>query len=129
MAALCYPTRTLVSEYFMKSVPALSLAVFLALAAATGRADDLISLVGKAAIPGTAKDKSGLTEPIPANSGGQPGIPADIFGSAGSAIDYTGADNLYLMASDRGPTNGDAALQNRVHTVRLTVHPGQPTPV
>jgi hypothetical protein len=87
------------------------------------------SLIGSAHIPGNARDRSGLAGRILTNAGGDTGLPADLFGGAGSAIDYTGADDLYLMASDRGPSDGDARYPARVHTVRITVRPGDARPV
>lgn len=91
------------------------------------RAD--ITFLGSTSIPGTALDRSGQTGTVLSNAGVNLEIPAAIFGGAGSAIDYSGADNLYLMASDRGPNNGDAQYFDRIHTVRITLQLNSSTPL
>lgn len=65
-----------------------------------------ITLVGKGFVSGSALDKSGLTGNIC-----QQGAPANcvskaIFGGFGSDITYTGYDNVFIAAPDRGPFDG-----------------------
>ncbi len=90
---------------------------------------DDVMYIGRASIAGKAPDKSKLPGNITTVSGADSGIAQATFGSAGSAIDYTGHDGLYLMASDRGPRNGDASYLDRVQMVRIVVHPGAAVPV
>jgi len=104
------------------------IALVLSLSFSTAYAAD-IALVGSAAIPGTAFDRSALTGTIHTNDGQDLELPNNLFGSAGSAIEYTGTNDLYLMASDRGPNDGNAQYRDRVHVVRLAVHPGTATPL
>jgi hypothetical protein len=77
-----------------------------------------VELVGQLAIPDTVRDRSGL-------EGTVGGVPHDRFGSWGSAIDWTGQGNIYLVASDRGPLDGGAKWRPRMHRVVLKP-PGMP---
>jgi len=88
-----------------------------------------ITLVGSAQIPGDALDRSGLPGMVVDNAGHPTDVPNAAFGGAGSAIDYTGSGDLYLMAPDRGPSNGDVLFANRVEWVRIAVKPGNAHPV
>ena len=76
-----------------------------------------ITLIGAASIPGNATDKSGLTDVLPN------GVPNSRLGSFGSAIDYTGKDDLYIAADDRGPSNGDVPFRARTQTFRIIIDP------
>src|ERR1044072_1022248 len=76
-----------------------------------------ITLIGKGVVSGTSLDKSGLTGDIcqasvPANC-----VPKAIFGGFGSDITYTGHDNVFLAAPDRGPFDGLTTIPylDRVH--------------
>ena len=65
-----------------------------------------ITLIGKGLVSGSALDKSGLTGNIcqagaPANC-----VPKAIFGGFGSDITYTGHDDVFIAAPDRGPFDG-----------------------
>jgi len=65
-----------------------------------------ITLVGKGVVSGSALDTSGLTGNIcqagaPANC-----VPKSIFGGFGSDLTYTGHDNVFIAAPDRGPFDG-----------------------
>jgi hypothetical protein len=80
-----------------------------------------ITLVGKGAISGTALDKSGLTGNIcqagaPANC-----IPRALLGGLGSALAYTGHDNVFIATPDRGPFDGltDVNYLDRFHFLYL----------
>src|SRR4029450_6240045 len=65
-----------------------------------------ITLVGKGVIDGAALDKSGLAGNI--CQAGAPGncVPKAIFGGFGSDLTYTGHDNVFISAPDRGPFDG-----------------------
>ncbi len=73
-----------------------------------------IELIGKASIPGTARDKSGLK--------GSPGdkTPADLLGTYGSGIAWTGSGNRYVLVNDSGP-KGVARWNCRFHTFEIVV--------
>ena len=89
-----------------------------------------ITLVGKGVISGAALDKSGLTGNIcqagaPANC-----VPKAIFGGFGSDLTYTGHDNVFISAPDRGPFDGltDTPYLDRVHFLHITTDVGSPFP-
>src|SRR4051812_7659377 len=91
--------------------------------AAVAHAPAAITLIGKAFIPRTAHDLSGLPTPD------GPSTPADLLGSFGSAIAYTGRGNRFVAADDRGPGNGNVAWRCRVQTFDIDIQPGAPQPV
>lgn len=74
-----------------------------------------ITLLGVTSIPFDALDKSGLDNLIGDK------IPHNRLGSFGSAIDYTGKDNLYIAADDRGPGDGSTAFRPRWQTFRILI--------
>ena len=83
-----------------------------------------ITLVGKGSVSATDLDKSGLTGNIcqqgaPANC-----VPKAIFGGFGSDIAYTGHDNVYMAAPDRGPFDGltDVPYFDRFHFLHITTN-------
>jgi len=89
-----------------------------------------ITLVGKGVISGSALDKSGLTGNIcssvtPANC-----IPKATFGGFGSDLAYTGHDNVFIAAPDRGPFDGltNVPYLNRFHFLHITTNVGAPFP-
>src|SRR5918912_485967 len=89
-----------------------------------------ITLIGKGFIDGTAMDKSGLAGNIcqagvPTNC-----VPAAIFGGFGSDLTYTGHDNVFVAAPDRGPFDGltDVPYLDRVHFLHITTDLGAPFP-
>src|SRR5262245_32308939 len=103
----------------------LALAISTAAAAQTG-----VTLIGKGAVPGTALDKSGLEGNIcqagvPTNC-----IPKATLGGFGSAVAYTGQDNVYIAAPDRGPFDGltDVPYLNRVQFLHIVTDVGAPFP-
>ena len=82
-----------------------------------------IELVARGAISGSALDKSGLTGSIcstlvPANC-----IPQAVLGGLGSAIAYTGHDNVYVAAPDRGPFDGltDVPFPDRIQYIHFFI--------
>ena len=87
-----------------------------------------ITFVGRGAVAGTLLDKSGLTGQIcqagnPANC-----VPKAIFGGFGSDLTYTGHDNVFIAAPDRGPFDGltDVPFLDRVHFLHIELTPGSP---
>jgi hypothetical protein len=91
--------------------------------AAIAQAPAAITLIGKASIPGTAHDLSRLPTPDGSST------PADMLGSFGSAIAYTGRGNRFIATDDRGPGNGNVAWRCRVQTLDIDIEPGAPRPV
>ena len=89
-----------------------------------------VTLIGKGLIDGSALDKSGLTGNIcqagaPANC-----IPKAIFGGFGSDLTYTGHDDVFIAAPDRGPFDGltDVPYLDRFHFLHITTDVGAPFP-
>ena len=89
-----------------------------------------ITLIGKGLVSGSALDKSGLTGVIcqagvPANC-----VPKAIFGGFGSDITYTGHDDVFVAAPDRGPFDGltNVPYLNRVHFLHITTELDEPFP-
>ena len=89
-----------------------------------------ITLIGKGTIPGTALDKSGLTGNIcqagvPTNC-----IPKATLGGLGSALAYTGHDDVFVAAPDRGPFDGltDVPYLNRVQFLHMKTDVGAAFP-
>ena len=98
-----------------------ALAVLTLTASSLGVPPPGITLIGKGLIPGTALDKSGLTGNIcqagvPTNC-----VPKAIFGGFGSALTYTGHNNVYIAAPDRGPFDGltDVPYLDRIHFLHI----------
>ena len=81
----------------------------------SARAD--IALLGTCAIPADALDKSNLTNPI------TDAIPQNLLGSFGSAIEFTGKDDLYFALNDRGPGDGKLPFRPRFQTFRISIDP------
>ncbi len=80
-----------------------------------------IELVATGYVAGNLSDKSGLTGPIcqagaPANC-----VPKAILGGFGSDIAFTGHDNVFVSAPDRGPFDGltDVPFLDRIHFFHL----------
>jgi len=65
-----------------------------------------IDYIGRATVPGTSTDLSGLTDTItwPAGS-----MPHNQLGGFGSGIAYAGRGNLFVGVNDRGPGDGAAS--------------------
>jgi Esterase-like activity of phytase len=89
-----------------------------------------ITLIGKGVVSGTALDKSGLIGNIcqqgaPANC-----VPKAIFGGFGSDLTYTGHDNVFIAAPDRGPFDGltDVPYLDRFHLLQIKTNVGAPFP-
>lgn len=89
-----------------------------------------INLIGKGLVSASALDKSGLT-----GNTCQAGVPANcvskaIFGGFGSDLTYTGHDNVFIAAPDRGPFDGltDVPYLDRFHFLHITTELGAPFP-
>src|SRR6201988_1163745 len=89
-----------------------------------------ITLIGKGLVGGNLLDKSGLTGNIcqagtPANC-----VPKAILGGFGSDITYTGHDDVFLAAPDRGPFDGltDIPYIDRFYFLHITTNVGEPFP-
>jgi Esterase-like activity of phytase len=89
-----------------------------------------ITLIGKGLVSGASLDWSGLTGNIcqagtPSNC-----VPKAIFGGFGSDVTYTGHDNVYIAAPDRGPFDGltDTPYLDRFHFLHITTDLGAPFP-
>ena len=89
-----------------------------------------ITLAGKGSVNAALLDKSGLTGSIC-----QAGVPANcvskaIFGGFGSDITYTGHDNVFIAAPDRGPFDGltDVPYLDRFHFLHITTEIGASFP-
>lgn len=89
-----------------------------------------ITMIGQGLVSGSATDKSGLTGVIC-----QAGAPANcvskaIFGGFGSDVTYTGHDDVFIAAPDRGPFDGltDVPYLDRIHFLHITTEVGAPFP-
>ena len=89
-----------------------------------------ITLIGKGVISGTALDKSGLTGNICQASAPANCVPKAIFGGFGSDISYTGHDNVFIAAPDRGPFDGltDVPYLDRFYFLHITTDLGAAFP-
>jgi len=89
-----------------------------------------IALVGKGVVSGSALDTSGLTGNICQN--GEPAncVPKAILGGFGSDLTYTGHDNVFIAAPDRGPFDGlsDVPYLDRFYFLHITTNVGAPFP-
>jgi hypothetical protein len=73
-----------------------------------------VKFIGQGTIPGNAKDQSGLSGLLEDNV-----TPKDQAGGFGSAIAYTGKDNLYVATPDRGPADGTTSYIDRFYAIRI----------
>ncbi len=71
-----------------------------------------IELIGKVAIPGTATDRSGLTDIL------SDGTPSNRLGGP-SGLAWTGDDMEFLWVTDRGPLDGATSHTPRYHVADL----------
>ena len=89
-----------------------------------------ITLIGKGVVSGSALDKSGLTGNICQASAPANCVPKAIFGGFGSDISYTGHDNVFIAAPDRGPFDGltDVPYPDRFYFLHITTNVSAPFP-
>ena len=92
--------------------------------------DPGISLVGKGEVNGSLLDKTGLAGNICQDGAPANCVPKAIFGGFGSDLAYTGHDNVYIAAPDRGPFDGltDTPYIDRFHFLHITTELGAPFP-
>ena len=82
-----------------------------------------VQLLGVGTIPGTTIDRSGLSSLL------EDGVtPNNLVGGLGSAITYSGWDNLYWATPDRGPADGTTTYTDRAYLVRIGLRPSLATP-
>jgi hypothetical protein len=93
--------------------------------------DPGVTLIGVGSVSGSASDLSGLkgsticaldiNRNVTSNC-----IDAAMFGAFGSSVAYTGHDDVFLAAPDRGPFDGrtNVPYLTRFHFLRITVNPG-----
>lgn len=115
----------------MKSPSRAALAAIVA-ASALLAADAGVTLIGVGAVPGDSLDLSGLDGTICRREDSTVCIPRATFGGFGSALTYTGHDNVFLAVPDRGPfdgrtTEGNPYL-NRFNFLHMVVDVGAPFP-
>src|ERR1700754_4039139 len=108
-----------------KAFALLTLALLMLNVASLRAATPGITLIGKGLVDGAALDKSGLTGNIcqagvPANC-----VPQAIFGGFGSDLRYTGWNNVFIAAPDRGPFDGltDVPYLDRFYFLHITLAP------
>lgn len=83
-----------------------------------------VALIGVGVVPGTALDKSGLAgQTICQSDDNSNCIDQAILGGFGSALTYTGFDNVFVAVPDRGPFDGrtDVPYRDRFNFLHLTV--------
>lgn len=89
-----------------------------------------ITLVGKGLVSGSGTDKSGLTGSICQASDPSNCVSEAIFGGFGSDLTYTGHDNVFIAAPDRGPFDGltNVPYLDRFHFLYMTTDVGAAFP-
>ena len=86
--------------------------------------DPGVTLIGTGLVPGSALDKSGLAgQKICQFDNTGNCIDQATLGGFGSALAYSGFDNVFLAVPDRGPFDGrtDVPYLDRVHYMRIAV--------
>ena len=89
-----------------------------------------ITLVGKGVVSGSALDTSGLSGNICQSGAPANCVPKAIFGGFGSDLTYTGHDNVFIAAPDRGPFDGltDVPYLDRFYFLHITTDVDAPFP-
>jgi hypothetical protein len=90
-----------------------SLSLLLTIMTTTGIIAQQVELIRDVAIPGTARDLSGIKGEL------ADGTPADRLGGP-SGLTWTGTGQVYLWLSDRGPKDGATSHIPRFHEADLT---------
>ena len=112
-----------------------ALVVIVPFIASVKAADPGVTLIGFGLIPGDALDKSGLAGKEICQADDELNcIDRATLGGLGSALAYTGFDNVFLAVPDRGPFDGQTDLPylDRFHFMKLSVtgpafaYPSQP---
>jgi hypothetical protein len=87
-----------------------------ALCACISTASAAVTFIGEGSIPGTATDQSGLSGLL------EDGVtPRNLIGGFGSAITYSGNDDLYIATPDRGPADGTTTYIDRLYTIKIAL--------
>jgi hypothetical protein len=105
--------------------------LMLAAVVATSAQNPGVTLIGTGFIPGTDLDFSGLAgEAICQKDDISVCIDKATLGGLGSAVAYTGFDDVFVAVPDRGPFDGrtDVPYLDRFHLLKLTVNPNKPFP-
>ena len=89
-----------------------------------------ITLIGKGVVSGSALDTSGLAGNICQAGVLANCVPKSIFGGFGSDITYTGHDDVFIAAPDRGPFDGltDEPHVERFYFLHITTDIDAPFP-
>jgi hypothetical protein len=113
------------NRYVVNTIAALTLSASFLWAATPG-----ISLVGKGLVDGSSLDMSGLTGSYRQASDSNNTVPKSILGGFGSAFTYTGHDDVFIAAPDRGPFDGltDTPYIDRFHFFHLSLDVNEPFP-
>ena len=113
-----------------KVLTVFALAVLMLNTATVAMAVPGVSLVGKGTISGSALDSSGLEGNICQASAPANCVPKAIFGGFGSDITYTGHNNVFIAAPDRGPFDGltDVPYLDRFYFLHITTNVNAPFP-
>lgn len=112
-------------RHIVSTLIPLSCAAAISSIAVSASAEQGITLIGTGIVSGTAKDGLKLTPATLEDNV----TPHDQIGGFGSAIAYTGVDNLYLATPDRGPADGATTYNDRSYLFSIAVNPGAATPV
>lgn len=80
-----------------------------------------IVYVGRALVPGTARDLSNSVAPL------EDGTPADTLGGFGSGIAWSGVDDRYVAVPDRGPSGGATRFAARGQWMDVRVDARSPS--
>jgi hypothetical protein len=93
-------------------------------------ADPGITLIGKGTVAGDRLDLSGLGGEICQAGAPDNCVPQAIFGGYGSDISYSGFDNVFVAAPDRGPFDGltDVPYVDRLNFLHITTEVGAAFP-
>jgi hypothetical protein len=88
----------------------------LILAATSTASSAAVNFIGEGSLPGTTRDQSGLSGLL------EDGVtPHNLVGGFGSAITYSGKQNLYIATPDRGPADGNTSYIDRFYTISIDV--------
>src|SRR5215813_12141821 len=114
----------------MRRILCTVVAMFALAPSALWAANPGITLIGKGQVAGTSLDKSGFKGNICDAGDPTSCIPMATFGGFGSDLAYTGHDDVFIAAPDRGPFNGvtDVPYLDRVHFLHITTEIGAAFP-
>ena len=126
-----FRTQTfLKGDMFMIRLCGTSLLILALFGSSLGVVTPGVTLIGKGSIEGTTLDRSGLLGNICQAGAPTNCVPKALFGGFGSALTYTGHDNVFLAAPDRGPFDGltDIPYLDRIHFLQIKTDLGAPFP-